>query len=715
MNYVVLHIDLEFIAGVVCTGDGNSYPITNGKDELLYLYFYNDPHTNKITFGKSNRDNVNREATNYYGKFFKIITDGHTSFKRGEFQKEAIELLQYSELLQTIKVKYSEVTKENTEDIHTLITFSLSISDLAKQKTVEYLRKQGFKIDSYTIPLAELVGYYPHSRKEFLPSNGSTIVLLAATNATLHIMKLVFSNSYFMLDGEMKRYEGMGIDPRKRALVGFVINQINITVGALNQNEIYTEIEKKEFKAEEWLRKIDAKSKNDNSPISITESLSPMPSCVRQVLVKKSDIETFTNDFVNLLMDHFNAFKNDNISGDIAGVFLIGDCFNNSLVRQRFKNLFRDEEECNKKLFSYTNTNIQDIISVYPKIDFRRYINEEERSKAKAEAEEKKIAEQRAIDAKKEEESKAEQAKIVAEKKREEIRNEAAKLYERAVELDNEGKLQDALANLKNAIEKDSNNIFYIEFLDKLTNKEQELKIRQEQYKSLIEKANKLIDNGKLESALNVFELAKEIDDNTFIRNNILETEHKIKELQQQQEKIKNLFANAKKLFNQNKFQEAKVEFENILRIESNNPEVKTKIKEIDSILRNIEIEFNTLIKVADSNFESKLFDAAINTYYSALNVKPNNAYCLMKIKAVEDKKKSLTPPAPPRPVGNTKPAPIRIPPPVPSRTVSSKASPPPPPTVPKKENFSSPNVTTTANNNSGKGVPPPPPPPKRK
>jgi hypothetical protein len=164
-----------------------------------------------------------------------------------------------------------------------------------------------------------------------------------------------------MLDGEVKKHEGMGIDPRKRALVGYVINQINISVGALNANEISAEIEKKEFKADEWLKKIDAKAKNDNSPVRISESLSPMPSSMRDVLVKKSDIETFTNDFVNLLMDYFNAYKSDNIGGDIAGIFLLGDCFNNSLVKQRFNNLFRDDDERKKKLFAYINKDIQNI------------------------------------------------------------------------------------------------------------------------------------------------------------------------------------------------------------------------------------------------------------------------------------------------------------------------------------------------------------------
>ncbi|MDR1973275.1 MAG: hypothetical protein LBQ31_01220, partial [Bacteroidales bacterium] len=618
MNYIVLHIDVEFIVGAVCADNGNSYPITNGNDDLLWLYFYNDARTNKITFGKNNRDHANKEVTNYYGDFFHIITDGYTTFKRGEFQKEAIELLQYSDLLKTIKDKYADVTKENKENISTLITFSLSISDMAKQKTVAYLKTQGFTIDSYTIPLAELVAYYPYSKKEFLPANGSTILLLAATNATLHLMKLVFSDNYFMLDGEVRKYEGMGIDPRKRALVGYVINQINIHVGALNANEIPAEIEKKEFKADEWLKKLDAKAKNDNSPIRISESLSPMPSSIRDVLVKKSDIETVTNDFVNLLMDYFNAYKSDNVRGDIAGIFLLGDCFNNSLAKQRFNNLFKNDDERKKKLFAYANKDIRNILTVYPKIDFYRYINEEARSKAKAEAEEFKQTEQRLLEDRQRKEQEAEEKRIATEKQLEEDRKEAEKLFNWAVTLDKAGKLEDALANIENAIGKDGDKAEYKKFLGVLKDKQNELKIRNEQYKSLLNKAEKSVQNNDLENALNVYELAKEIFDNAEIRDKILEVKEQIKNRKKQKEAVNKLFSNAESLYNQGKLEEAKDYLNQILLIDTAHSEAKAKLKAIEIQLQEIEIQYRTLIREADKNLGEKRFGAAISAYEEA-------------------------------------------------------------------------------------------------
>jgi tetratricopeptide (TPR) repeat protein len=642
MNYVVLHIDIEFIVGAVCTDNVNAYPITNGNDDLLWLYFYNDPHSNRITFGKNNCDNAKREVINYYGNFFQIITDGHTTFKRGEFQKDAIELLQYSDLLKTIKDKYADVTRESTENIHTLITFSLSISDLAKQKTVEYLKSQGFLIDSYTIPLAELVAYYPYSKKDFLPANGSTILLLVATNATLHIMKLVFSDNYFMLDGAVQKYEGMGIDPRKRALVGYVINQINISVGALNTNEIPAEIEKKAFKADEWLKKIDAKGKNDNSPVRITDNLSPMPSSMRDVLVKKSDIETFTNDFVNLLMDYFNAYKSDNVSGDIAGIFLLGDCFNNSLVKQRFNNLFRDDDERKKKLFAYTNKDIQSILSVYPKIDFKRYINEEQRSKAKAEAEEKKMAEQRAIDAAKEAEAKAEMAKIIAAKQAEENRKEAQNHYGRAVEFEKEGKLQDALANVENAVALDKNNTEYARFKELLQRKIKELHYKTEKYKSWLKDAENYEQTGQLNLALKAYKNAQQIFDSSELRKKIVLTDHQIETEQQYKEAVNK----ADIFFKVQDFDNALEQYAEALSIRAGDSHCSDQIAKINAIIQQTlnQEKAEKIVAEADKLFEKALWEDAKAKYEEAISLYSNNKsisdkiqQCAAKIKAQAD------------------------------------------------------------------------------
>lgn len=618
MNYVALYIDLEFIVGTVCTDNGDSYSITNGSDNFLWLYFYNDPRTNTVSFGKSNLSSANKNIQNYYGHFFNLIENEMVQFRYGEFQKDAIELLEYSNLLKTIKDKYSEVTKESPNHIPTLLTFSLSVSELAKQKLVEYLKRFDFQIQSYTIPLAELTANYQYSKQIFVPPDRSIIVLLAATNSDLHIMKLVFLNDYFKLDGEVKTYKGMGIDPRKRAIVGYVVTEINKSVGALSEGEIPAEIAKKEYDADDWLRRIDTKSTTDKSPIRIVDSLSLMPNTTKEVLVKRSDIESFTNGFVNHLMDLFDAYIK-NIKGKTSAIFLLGDCFNNTLVKNQFEKLINGND--GENLFLFTNNDIHTILSVYPKIDINRYLNEEERIKAHANEEEREIKEQRKSEKNHSKEQEEENLRISLEKQIEENKQEAKNFYERALTLKMKGKLQDAIANVENAIKKDDENSNYQNLLTSLKDEQNEITLKTKEYKSLLLRAEKLIHKDEFEKAIAVYELAKDLFDNIEIQQFLSSAKEKVEEKNKQEVRIRQILSKSQIMYEQGMWTDAK---EILLPIEQVSDEAKLRIQEINIRLQEIEIEFRTLVKIADNNLKNKLYQAAIDAYENALKIRPD-------------------------------------------------------------------------------------------
>jgi hypothetical protein len=326
-----LHIDKDFISGTICVGNAISVPITHDNDNILWLYFFNNPHQDRVSFGRENRIHYNECKVNYYGSFTEKITDGTKTFTIRGIKKPIIELLEYSDLIKLLQSSYERVTKENLESIPTLITFSLSISEQSKQTLVDYLSKKGFDIKSYTIPLSELTCYSLYSKKKFSIANGSSVLFLSATNATLHIMKMVFSENYFMIDGEIESFKGKGIDPRKRALVKFVVNELNKSTGALNSvAEMEDECVRKEQKADEWLKRLDAQS--SNLPLSIVESLSIMQSTKLQILVRKEHIDKDTGHYVNELADIFDFFKSKHFTEDVAGLFLLGDCFSSSFI-----------------------------------------------------------------------------------------------------------------------------------------------------------------------------------------------------------------------------------------------------------------------------------------------------------------------------------------------------------------------------------------------
>lgn len=641
MSYLVLHIDMEFIVGTVCTDNGYSYLINNGADNFLWLYFFNNPHQNRISFGKYNKEHYNNKEINYYGNFFNLIENEYDTFEIRGIQKKTIELLNYSGLIKILKEKYESVTHDSSNQIPTLVTFSLSIKEFAKQRTVEYLKSQGFRIDSYTIPLSELTCYYPFSKQEFIPANGNAVLLLAATNTSLFLMKLVFLDNYFMIDGEVKIYKGKGIDPRKRALVKFVVNEVNNSVGALStQDEIEDECARKEQKAEDWLKRIDAQI--PNGQLLIIESLSIMPNAKRQIFVRKDNIESDTGHYIQELIDIYEAYKSDNVKGDVAAIFLLGDCFQNTLVRDRFESIIRSE-----KLFFYANKDIQQILSCYPSIDYSRYIDKEARSKALAQAEGQKQAEQRALEDKQRKEAEIEAKKEAEAKKIEQCRKEAEILFNRAVELEKEGRLDDARVNAENAMMLDIKNLIYKQFVFNLIEKIEQLNAKNELYKSYLKKADKHLEKNELGQALDEYEAAQSVFDNAEISRKIIEVKRLIKYIEKNKAIIDQLLTETRLLKKQGDYALALEKVNEVLSIDKEHSVAKDLFSRIKQLFQQqIEkqheeekkIKCEKILDEADAFFESEKWTEAQWKYEIALGMSPQKKNIIDKIKQCVDK-----------------------------------------------------------------------------
>jgi len=632
MSYLVLHIDVDFIVGAVCADNGTSFPITNGQEELLWLYFFNNPHQNSISYGKDNKTHFNNSEVNYYGKFFEKIEKQQETFILRGIEHPVIDLLKESGLLENIRETYYHKTLDNTDNIPTLLTFSSSISDNAKQKTVDFLKNNAFEIKSYTIPLAELVCYHALSNKKVKVANGSVAIFLEATNPTLHLMKLSLSDNYFLLDGKPQIREGMGFDPRKLALLRYVVNEANKSIGALfTENEKLEECKRFEMQADDWLKKLDATS--CNMPYNIRSiSFSKMPNSKKDVLVRKSDLDSDTGAYTQGLKDVFEAFRTDNLRGDVMAVFLLGNCFQNDRVRTSFEQMLGAD-----KLYFYANKDIQDILTMYPKIDISRYASEESRIKERAKAEELKQAEQRGYEDRQRKEQQAANEKAAAEQKAEENRREAKQFFERALALEKEGKLKDARVNAENAIALDKTNKEYKQFFDDLKDKIKKLIEKTELYKKYLSTADDLLKKGELEKALEEYEAAKFVFDNAEIIAKIIDVKRLIKEHEKQKVKIYQLLNDVKELIQQKDFKNAKSKINDILSIDKTNAEAARLLSEIDQIYKQQEKQFNDFVKSADKYYNSANFSEAINHYKQALSIKSEDTYCFQQLEKIED------------------------------------------------------------------------------
>lgn len=704
MNYLALHIDIDFLVGTICADENtHSFTIKDGIEDFFWLYFYNDPYQHLVSFGKENQKHCSNCETNYYGNFFDLIENENNTFSIGEYKYQIIELLRHSKLTDKLKKTFIEKTHEKLENIPTLLTFSLSVSELAKQKLVEYLNSQGFNIISYTIPLSELACFFAFSSNKVNYINGNIVAFLEASNSDLHLMTLMFSTDYFMLNGKPETKKGLGIDPRKRALLKYIVNKIG-TMGVLSEQEKETEYKIMEPKSDEWLHKLDLQT--NNCPVDVSEALSKMPNAKRRVLLYKDKIAEFTGSDIQLIIDNYSDYINRNINQTIAAIFLLGNCFQNDILKKKFEYLIGAD-----KLFIYANNDIHNILSVYPKIDITRYASEESRIKERAKAEELKQAEQRAFEDRQRKEREMAAQKAATEQKAEENRKEAKKLFDRAVGLEKEGKLEDARVNTENAIALELTNREYKQFLDDLKDKIKNLNDKNELYKKYLSNADKLLKDGELEKALEEYEAAKFIFDNAEIIAKIIEVKRLIKNSETQKKQIAQLVSEASTLVQNKKIDTAKDKIDAILAIDISNAEAQKLQTKIDETLQEIENHYKALIKEADISLRELRFEPAIKKYYEALRIKPNDDYCLGQLKVVADKKESLKPPPPPpgkatktdntgltppppiptkdKPLSNGLPYKTGVPPPPPSiapKSVNNGKIPPPPPPVPQKK-----------------------------
>jgi tetratricopeptide (TPR) repeat protein len=564
---------------------------------------------------------------NYYGRFFDSIETNQDTFILRGIEKPLIELLECSGLLDLIREKYKSITIEIPDKIPTLLSFSASIKELPRQKTIEYLGNHGFQIDSYTIPLSELACYYCLSQKKFSSKVGDTVVFLEATNATLHLMKLVFSESYFLIDGEIVSYRSKGVDPRKQAIVRFVVNEINKSTGILiTDEEKKKEFERLEGKAEEWLNKLDI-NQNPNIPSHIPSiSFSRAPHIKKSVLVRKGDVENDTGSYIQELMNIFDTYKEKNVQADVSAIFLLGDCFRNSLVKDRFEKIMNRE-----KLFFYSNKDIYQILSAYPQIDINRYAHIEARIKVIAKAEELKKEEELALESRRKMEEEAEQKRQAEFEKEEQAKEDAKQLVERAIDLQKNDKLQDAYTNIENALTLDPGNVAYQKYLKSLNDNIEERSRKTEQYKSLLIKADKYFQTENFDEAGKQYHAALEvIPDNTYCLEQLI----KIQEIvQKRQRECIALVKLADQLCDEKKWFQAKERYEEALKLCPQQKQfVFDKIKTCEIRIN----QFNNLMFEAICARKKKDFQEELSLLTDALTLKPDDNDIISRIKKIK-------------------------------------------------------------------------------
>jgi len=627
-TYLVLHIDLEFIAAAICKSNGSHFSIKNLNEELLWLYFFNDPNLNRITYGKANKQHFHNLEVNYHGDFCNQILDENEKFTRNGIQKPVIELLENSGMLRLFSEKFKERAPfAQTESIPTLITFSSTLKDLAKKKLVEYFESKNFKIESPPIPFAELTSQY-YLKETKLSVNKSKIVLfLEATNSTLHLIKLNYIAGHFFTDkSSIETYTGKGYDPRKKAIINFVVNEVNKSTGLLNRDEIDKECARFEANAEQWLKRVDAAG--ENSPVNIQGIwLSPAQSIQRNVLVRKEHIEEDTGYFINDLINIYRTFEDKQVEDKelISSVILLGECFNNNLIRDKFSLLLKD------KLIITPLSKLNEIQAVYPEIDLKKYADEKERDKIiKKATDESKSQEEEYLKKKKREQEEQE-------KKQQEIANRqiAKENFGKAKQLKEAGKLDEAITKAEKANSLDPSNTEIRKLYDDLIKEKEDIDVQAERYALYLKEAEDHLLKDELIEALSKYKLAQKINNTGKIRESIeniyaeLEERKNRKESDYNKKLIQGYLEEANRLIQSNKLSEALMILDKASEISINNPNLSKKRAEVEALIKIQTTELNQLTDEAEIFLNEGQTDKAEAFCREAMKRRTDDERCL--------------------------------------------------------------------------------------
>lgn len=607
-NYLVLYFDLEFIAAIIFKSNGNHLPIENESDneneKLLWLYFFNDTDGNKITYGKANRVHLhNLETDNYFGDFYRKIVDEKEKFSINGIQRPAIDLLDNSGILNLFHQKYKESEPVDPDGtIPTLISFSSIIGNQAKQKIIEYLSLKKFIIKTTTIPLAELATYYYWKKSKITFSKGNVVLFLEATNATLFLNKLYFVDEYYLRDERsLKKHKGKGFDPRRKAIIDFVIYEVNKSTGLLKEKEEFEkECDRFESSADEWLKRID--ESGDNRPVNVQRiSLSVAPSIQRNVLVHKRQIEEGTGVYINELFSIYSDYASSPrkfVESDleekpaIAAVILLGECFNNNLIKDKFKH------QLDNKVIVAPLTMLHQILAVYPEIKTEKYGDLSERSRLIKEDEERAIARMKALGL-----------------LEDVLRYIDWKKYYKAEE-----KLRQVSELKLNDQEISKKVDEYAKFID----------ARIREFDTRKKKADDLFSDRKWNDARDLYiEALKIIPDDRHCSERLIEIEG----MEKVSEKLNELIGSADKLFKIKAWDEAEQLYRQALEILPDDSHCNQQLAAINANGK----KFRDLIFQADRLFNEQSWDEAEELYRQAVEIMPGNDHCLVRLSSITE------------------------------------------------------------------------------
>lgn len=358
MKALTLYIDKWYIIGAVCT-DGVPRLITlSNHEDRFWLFFYEDTYNNSIVYGKDNQSHYRNGEAHYIGDVFSLITDPDRRFSRYNGRGEELKtIFQASGIFDTL---HSAVDAEG--EIETYISFSPDIPGPARLVFFEELKSNGFNVIGSQARIGFLA--LEHNRRHEKLQDDGYYLVLNACNENLHYILYKREDNKFKMFSE-NVLVGMGMDLRGRALVESIVDSINNRTHFLSTKE---EVEREYLRMEQFVQNWFVKIANAKPYVPITipnVSFANQPANTYQVSIIRNKLDERTSVIVgNIIKVVADFTKSSGVRNDeIKGLVFIGNTFTNSQFERAIREKFYVEED---NVIRHKESDLPNIVGVYP-------------------------------------------------------------------------------------------------------------------------------------------------------------------------------------------------------------------------------------------------------------------------------------------------------------------------------------------------------------
>ena len=378
MKSLALYIDKWYIVGAVNTDGITRLVNLPNHEDRIWLYFYEDVANDEISYGKGFQSKFRNNENHYYGDVFSLITQSsakYTMFKRSQPMRG---------IFKSSKI-FDDLRKDMDEDgdIITYVSFSKDISLASRLLFLEELKAERFDVKESVARIGHLALEYA-SKKSGYVEDGYYLVLNAC-NENLHYSLYQKTDDLFNREKEDVLI-GMGTDVRSRALIEYVVDNINEREHFLKTvDERESEYLRMNQYVDDWLVRLS--TAKGHIPIQLTDvTFSRDPYKDYSVPVRKVKIDERTEKIVKDIINVIVRFVKDaEVSHEqLRGILFLGNTFTNVQFKKELASYYNLD---NSKMVGFKDTDLSTLVSAYTFIDLEQFSATKNTMRGNAEAE----------------------------------------------------------------------------------------------------------------------------------------------------------------------------------------------------------------------------------------------------------------------------------------------------------------------------------------